>query len=59
MQTEREIVCTCGEKWTESQWHELPPVGTYDAGRDGKFELRTCVCGATLSIPVDHTESGP
>lgn len=44
------IACKCGETWTESEWQELPLVGIYDAGPDGKWELRTCVCGATLQI---------
>lgn len=45
------IACKCGESWTELEWKELPLVGVYDAGQDGKWELRTCVCGATLQIP--------
>ena len=46
------LVCKCGESWTEAEWAELPPIGTYDAGSEGKLELRKCVCGATLSIPI-------
>ena len=45
------VVCKCGESWAESEWNELPLLGVYDAGPDGKWELRSCVCGATLQIP--------
>jgi hypothetical protein len=43
--------CRCGETWSETEWLELPEIGRYDAGRDGFIELRTCYCGAALSIP--------
>lgn len=46
------LVCSCGERWSETEWEELPLVGTYDAGTEGRFELRHCVCGATLAIPA-------
>ena len=56
MQTEV-VVCTkCGETWSETEWIELPLVGVYDQGTEGKIELRTCVCGATLSIPLATKE---
>jgi hypothetical protein len=48
------MICKCGESWSESEWKELPLVGTYDAGKDGWMELRTCVCGATLTIPTER-----
>lgn len=44
------VVCRCGETWSEDEWAELPLIGTYDAGSEGKLELRTCVCGANLSL---------
>ncbi len=42
------IVCSCKESWSQAEWEELPLIGTYDAGSEGKMELRTCVCGANL-----------
>lgn len=51
------VVCACGERWSDSEWRELPSVGVYDAGRDGKWDLRTCVCGATLKVTLDDEAS--
>lgn len=31
-------------------------VGRYLAGRDGWIELRSCVCGATLSVDVREVD---
>jgi hypothetical protein len=47
------ITCKCGETWSQEEWKELPLVGKYDAQSDGWIELRTCVCGATLTIPTE------
>jgi len=41
----------CGEAWTAEEWEELPSDGRYFAGAEGWMELRTCVCGARLTIP--------
>jgi len=47
--------CRCGETWSTAEWAELPAVGRYLAGADGWFELRSCVCGATLAVSAaDH-----
>ena len=43
--------CNCGEEWTAEEWEELPTDGRYFAGSEGWMELRTCVCGARLTIP--------
>lgn len=44
--------CRCGETWTRTEWSELPAVGRYLAGTDGWLELRSCVCGVTLTAPA-------
>jgi hypothetical protein len=44
--------CRCGEEWSREHWPELPLSGRYLAGRDGWIELRTCVCGSTMSIEI-------
>ena len=45
--------CRCGESWTEAEWAELPSDGRYFAGSEGWLELRTCVCGARLTMPCE------
>lgn len=42
--------CGCGETWSREHWGELTPVGRYHA--DEWIELRTCVCGKTLAVPM-------
>lgn len=49
---------TCNEEWPRETWSELPPIGRYDAGRDGWIELRSCVCGTTLAVPADDLDGG-
>ena len=49
-------VCKCGEEWTAEEWEELPTDGRYFAGAEGWMELRTCVCGARLTIPCSAPE---
>jgi hypothetical protein len=48
--------CRCGEVWSAEHWPELPLVGRYSAGRDGWIEVRSCVCAATLVVPVSEIE---
>ncbi|MCA9588550.1 MAG: hypothetical protein KC657_24705 [Myxococcales bacterium] len=43
-------VCRCGETWSRAEWSELTPIGRYLAGSEGWMELRSCVCGATLTV---------
>lgn len=47
------VTCGCGEAWSETEWAELPSDGRYFAGAEGWLEVRTCVCGARLTIPCD------
>ncbi|HEX4513321.1 MAG TPA: hypothetical protein VH054_07285 [Polyangiaceae bacterium] len=42
--------CNCGEEWSAEEWEELPSDGRYFAGSEGWMELRTCVCGARLTV---------
>jgi hypothetical protein len=48
--------CRCGEVWSDEEWNDLPPIGRYLAGKEGWIELRTCVCGAALTVPASEVE---
>lgn len=50
--------CRCGETWSRAEWSELPAVGRYLAGSEGWLELRSCVCGATLTVDVRELGDG-
>ncbi len=44
--------CGCGRIYTRHDWRKLPYVGVMiDEPND--LELRNCVCGSTLSMPID------
>jgi hypothetical protein len=51
--------CRCGESWTAEEWRELPSDGRYFAGAEGWLELRTCVCGARLTVPCAPPPPAP
>lgn len=40
--------CSCGLRWTEAQWLELPLVG-YQIDPEECLEMRNCSCGSTRS----------
>jgi len=44
-------VCSCGVQYTLEAWCALPYVGVL-VDPDESFELRNCVCGSTLAVPV-------
>jgi len=54
IQTEPVIsVCsTCCACRTISEWINLEHIGNMNDGGGGQLELRNCVCGSTISIPV-------
>jgi hypothetical protein len=41
--------CSCGMRWTESQWLALPLVGYQIDTDDNHLEMRNCKCGSTRS----------
>jgi hypothetical protein len=46
--------CSCGRSISPDSWGRLPLVGTADNGRGvGELiELRNCICGSTISVPI-------
>lgn len=50
--------CSCGKKYTKEQWDALPFVGVWPRMIDGlvlshdDLELRTCLCGSTIAVPM-------
>ena len=46
--------CSCGRQYSLKQWLELPTCGRMRVPRRGvAVELRTCVCGSSLSVELD------
>jgi two-component system response regulator MprA len=51
---ERVKECSCGRQYSLTQWLALPTCGRMRIPRRGvAVELRTCVCGSSLSVELD------
>ena len=44
-------VCSCGLHHTRHDWEDLETPGLWDLG-DEVFDLRNCMCGSTMALPV-------
>jgi CheY-like chemotaxis protein len=47
--------CSCGRTFSHEQWLDLPSSGRMHlAQRGGVVEVRTCVCGSSLTVELDE-----
>lgn len=45
-------VCGCGAVYDATSWRALPYVGVQRLDDEPDLELRNCVCGSTIAVPV-------
>ena len=49
-------ICSCGRRYTLSQWEKLPGMKFWETPWGEVLEMRDCVCRSTISIVLVEGE---